>query len=130
MSEAEIAFMQIFSLFRTEVTEKDFVGVFRKPQNGTRFNKALINMSKHDFIDLVQGLVEWRILSYNESSEAYTTHPLVKGYFEHIFRDRKKLCHKAIYKYIGSYATEMPDTLEEMQPLFEQVYHGCKAELL
>ena len=23
----------------------------------------------------------------------------------------------------------MPDTLEEMQPLFEQVYHGCKAEL-
>ena len=41
----------------------------------------------------------------------------------------KKLCHKAIYKYIGSYATEMPDTLEEMQPLFEQVYHGCKAEL-
>ena len=73
MSEAEIAFMQIFSLFRTEVTEKDFVGVFRKPHERTRFNKALINMSKHDFIDLVQGLVEWRILSYNESSEAYTT---------------------------------------------------------
>ena len=48
---------------------------------GTRFNKALINMSKHDFIDLVQGLVEWRILSYNESSEAYTTHPLVKRLF-------------------------------------------------
>lgn len=85
-------------------------------------------MSKHDFIDLVQGLAEWRILSYNESSEAYTTHPLVKGYFEHVFEGReKKLCHKTIYKYIGSYAPEMADTLEEMQPLFEQIYHGCKA---
>lgn len=53
---------------------------------------------------------------------------MIKGYFESTFEDKnKRLCHKRIYQYIGSYAPERPATLEEMLPLFEQVYHGCKA---
>jgi tetratricopeptide (TPR) repeat protein len=53
---------------------------------------------------------------------------LIKGYFESTFDEKiKKLCHKHIYQYFGLYALEWPETLEEMQPLFEQVYHGCAA---
>jgi tetratricopeptide (TPR) repeat protein len=55
---------------------------------------------------------------------------LIKGYFESTFDEKiKKLCHKHIYQYFGLYAPEWPETLEEMQPLFEQVYHGCAAGL-
>jgi tetratricopeptide (TPR) repeat protein len=55
---------------------------------------------------------------------------LIKGYFESDFDvTNKKLCHKSIYQYFGEYAPEQPETLEEMQALFEQVYHGCAAGL-
>jgi len=130
MSKAERKFLNIFSLFRREVTEGDFDGVFRKEIEDTKFNDVLVRMSKLDFADLVNGLVEWRLISYDEMKKTYATHPLIKTYFESDFNKKdKKLCHKRIYEYIGGYAPEQADTLEEMQPLFEQVYHGCAAGL-
>jgi tetratricopeptide (TPR) repeat protein len=62
--------------------------------------------------------------------KAYATHPLIKGYFESDFDEKnKRLCHKCIYQYFGEHAPEQPENLKEMQPLFEQVYHGCAAGL-
>jgi len=130
MSKSERVFLNIFSLFRQEVTERDFEGVFRKKIEGTGFNEVIVKMSKLDFIDLINGLVDWRLISYDETKKLYTTHPLIKSYFESDFSERdRKLCHKRIYEYFGGYAPERPDTLGEMQPLFEQVEHGCAAGL-
>jgi hypothetical protein len=130
MSESERIFLNIFSLFRQEITEKEFAGVFRHEIEGTKFNDVLIKMSELDFRDLIDGLVDWRLISYDETKGSYATHPLIKGYFESDFDEKiKKLCHKRIYQYFGEYAPEQPETLEEMQPLFEQVYHGCAARL-
>jgi tetratricopeptide (TPR) repeat protein len=130
MSEPERVFLHIFSLFRTEVTENDFAGVFRHEIEDTQFNDVLVKMSELDFRDLINGLVDWRLISYDETKKTYITHPLIKGYFESDFDEKdKKLCHKRIYQYFGDYAPEQPETLEEMQPLFEQVYHGCGAGL-
>jgi tetratricopeptide (TPR) repeat protein len=130
MSDSERIFLYIFSLFRTEVTENDFAIVFRHKVKGTEFNKVLVRMHELDFRDLISGLVDWRLISYDKTKKTYTTHPLIKGYFESTFDEKiKKLCHKHIYQYFGLYAPEWPETLDEMQPLFEQVYHGCAAGL-
>jgi tetratricopeptide (TPR) repeat protein len=130
MSDSERIFLYIFSLFRQEVTEDDFAIVFRHKVKGTEFNKVLERMSELDFRDMINGLVDWRLISYDKTKKTYTSHPLIKGYFESTFDDKiKKLCHKHIYQYFGLYAPEWPETLEEMQPLFEQVYHGCAAGL-
>ncbi|MCP4609978.1 MAG: hypothetical protein GY845_14815 [Planctomycetes bacterium] len=130
MSEAERVFLNIFSLFRQDVTENNFAGVFRKEIEGAKFNEALVEMDELDFKDLTDGLVDWRLISYDEAKKTYSTHPLIKGYFESDFKpENKKLCHKRIYQYFGEDAPERPETLEQMQPLFEQVYHGCAAGL-
>jgi tetratricopeptide (TPR) repeat protein len=130
MSESERIFLHIFSLFRQEVTENDFAGLFRHEIEDTKFNDALVKMSELDFVDLINGLVDWRLISYDETKKSYAAHPLIKGYFESDFDEKdKKLCHKRIYQYFGEDAPEQPETLEEMQPLFEQVYHGCAAGL-
>lgn len=130
MSDAERTFLNIFSLFRRDVTEDDYAGVFQQALEETGFNDVLIAMDGLDFTDLVNGLVEWRFITYDAVNKTYTTHPLVKGYFESDFDENDKgLCHKHIYRYFGEDAPEQPDTLEEMQPLFEQVYHGCAAGL-
>jgi tetratricopeptide (TPR) repeat protein len=130
MKESELVFLNIFSLFRKEVTESEFAGVFQHKIEGTKFNDVLVKMSDLDFKDLVNGLVDWRLISYDETKNSYTTHPLIKTFFETAFYDEDKtLCHKRIYQYFGEHAPEQPETLEEMQPLFEQVYHGCSAGL-
>jgi tetratricopeptide (TPR) repeat protein len=138
MSEAERISLYIFSLFRREVTEEEFAGVFQhKPffqkESFTKekvFNDVLVKMNELDFRDLIIGLVDWRLIAYDETKKTYATHPLIKGYFESDFDEKnKRLCHKHIYQYFGEHAPEQPETLEEMQPLFEQVYHGCAAGL-
>jgi len=130
MSKPERTFLNIFSLFRGDITEDDFVGVFRHQMEGTKCNNALVEMDELDFRDLINGLVDWRLIACDETKKTYSTHPLIKSYFEADFSEKdKKLCHKRIYQYIGEYAPQQPETLEEMQPLFEQVYHGCAAGL-
>jgi len=126
LTEEQSGFMKVFSLFRRAVREEDFEGVFRAKME-TEMNQALTAMSEFKFKRMVDNLVDRRLVSKDQDN-TYATHPLIKNYFESIFdEDDKKLCHKRIYEYIGGYAPEQADTLEEMQPLFEQVYHGCAA---
>ena len=128
LTEEQSAFMKIFSLFRRAVREEDFEGVFRAKME-TEMNQALAAMSVFTFKRIVDNLVDRRLISRDQDN-TYATHPLIKNYFESIFDEEdKKLYHKRIYEYIGGYAPEEADTLEEMQPLFEQVYHGCAAGL-
>lgn len=130
MTEAERAFLMLFSLFRTSVTGREFYGFFRKKISKSRLNRKLCNISRADFIDLVEGLVKWGLIEYGESTKAYSAHPLIKKYFESLFEDEdRKTYHKEIFEHINSYAPAMPDTLDEMRPLFEMVYHGTRAEM-
>lgn len=124
LSEEQRSFMKIFSLFRTSVRDQDFDGVFRAKME-SKMNQLLRDISPFSFKRMKDNLCDRRLISKGQD-KIYTTHPLIKNYFESIFEDKdKKLCHKRIYEYIGSYAPERPETLEQMEPLFEQVYHGC-----
>jgi tetratricopeptide (TPR) repeat protein len=138
LSSDQRAFMRIFSLFRGAVGDSEFNKVFRE----------YIKLSDFHFKELVRDLTERRLIQSSESKakvlhsstdsleykplglSTYTTHPLIKGYFEESFTEEdKRECHKRIYQYFGEIAPKEPQTLEDMQPLFEQVYHGCSAGL-
>lgn len=111
-------FMKIFSLFRQAIGDSEFEAIFL----------PRIKMEPFHFKQMVNDLEKRRLITKGENT--YTTHPLIKGYFEAVFDEgKKKFCHKAIYEYFGKIAPKKPETLEEMQPLFEQVYHGCSAGL-
>jgi tetratricopeptide (TPR) repeat protein len=128
LNKEQQAFMKIFSLFRKAITEKDFEGVFRA-QMETKINQPLIQMSEFSFKRMVDNLSDRRLISKDQDN-TYSTHPLIKSYFDSIFdADDKKLCHKRIYHYFGENAPDEPETLDQMQPLFEQVYHGCASGL-
>ena len=129
LKEEQRTFMKIFSSFRTNVTEDDFECIFRQPIKRYHkvINRSLTLMEPFHFKNMVKNLCDRRLVSL-DTDGSYTTHPLVKNYFESVFDvQERKLVHKYIYYRIGKYAPEKPETLEEMQPLFEQVYHGCRA---
>ncbi len=128
LNEEQQALMKIFSLFRKGVREKDFEGVFRAEME-TQVNQPLIKLSVFSFKRMVDNLFDRRLISKDQDN-TYSTHPLIKNYFESIFEQAdKKLCHKRIYYYFGEDAPEYPETLDDMQPLFDQVHHGCAAGL-
>lgn len=128
LTQAQITFMKIFSLFRKSVRVDDFEGIFRSEMR-TSINQVIRYMSYFSFIRMKDNLCDRRLISMGQD-DTYTTHPLIKGYFESIMsEDDRKACHERIYEHIGTYAPEKPETLEEMQPLFEQIYHGCVAGL-
>ena len=63
-------------------------------------------------------------------------HPLVREHFGEKLKkgmpDAWRAGHDRLYEYYKGlpeklYGKELPDTLEEMEPLFRAVYHGCQA---
>ena len=66
--------------------------------------------------------------------EQLDCHPLIRAYFAHRLRsqspDAWQAAHTKLYDYYKSLPSKpQPDTLEEMQPLFRAVAHGCAAGL-
>lgn len=69
-----------------------------------------------------------------DNTEWLDMHPLVRDFFRNEFLLRaagfKRMVHQELYVYYCKLPEkEFPDTLEEMQPLFSAVAHGCAAGL-
>ena len=58
-------------------------------------------------------------------------HPVVRAFFagrlEETAPEAAKAAHEILYRHYAAAAPDLPDTLEEMQPLFHAVQHGVKA---
>ena len=66
--------------------------------------------------------------------EQLDCHPLIRAYFAYRLKgqspDAWQAAHTKLYGYYKNLPSkEQPDTLDEMQPLFRAVAHGCAADL-
>ncbi len=68
-----------------------------------------------------------------EHPQNLDTHPLVRQYFgrrlAELHPESWQQAHVLLYEYFKAAAKELPDTLEEMEPLFAAVRHGFAAGL-
>jgi tetratricopeptide (TPR) repeat protein len=68
---------------------------------------------------------------HSTQDEELDCHPLLREHFGEKLKveNPKAWCeaHGRLYEYYKSAAKEYPDTLEEMVPLYEAVFHGCHA---
>ena len=66
-----------------------------------------------------------------EQPQNLDTHPLVRQYFSkrlsELHPESWRQAHVRLYEHFKAAAKELPDTLEEMEPLFAAVRHGCAA---
>ena len=68
----------------------------------------------------------------NPQDEQLDCHPLIRAYFARQLKSQSlgawQAAHTKLYDYYKNLPSkELPDTLEEMQPLFRAVAHGCAA---
>ena len=82
---------------------------------------------------------EYRMMSVHAGQAAlFDCHPLIREYFGRQLKENHgevwRQAHTVLYEYYKAlperiYGKYLPDTLEEMQPLFKAVVHGCAAKM-
>ena len=99
---------------------------------GLTSNLQKLPFDKRQFT--LKRLRELRLLAEKDKDRPDTLdcHPLVREHFGEKFRQQNPAAwqeaHSRLYEYYKNLpAKQLPDTLEEMEPLFAAVAHGCQA---
>ncbi len=94
----------------------------------------LQKVGEAQWIGLLQELRDCKLLAQQSKCNpgVIDCHPLVREHFGEKLKNERpdawKEGHGRLYEYYKGVPTkELPDTLEEMEPLFRAVYHGCAA---
>jgi tetratricopeptide (TPR) repeat protein len=132
-SKAELDILYLMGLF-DRPAEKGAIDALRaKPEiKGLTDNLAGLSEAKWKYA--VEHLQELHLLGKEEEDrpDDLDCHPLVREHFGEKLKKNKSEAwqegHRRLYEYYkGVPEKEQPDTLEEMEPLFRAVYHGCAA---
>jgi tetratricopeptide (TPR) repeat protein len=131
LSEAERAFMTLFSVFRTPVNEAALSTMFRTASEHLILNTPLVTMTDAEFNDLISHLMNYRMLR-KADEQTFTTHPLIRAHYFGILSQREDAneTHEGAKNYYLSLAREdSPEfpTMDDLLPLIEVVYHACHA---
>ena len=92
-------------------------------------------IDEDDWLEAIASLrEEHHLLSQHDSGGDLDCHPLIREYFGGQLQTQQpqawQQAHERLYEYYKALPENpLPDTLEEMQPLFSAVAHGCAAGL-
>ncbi|WP_353571085.1 hypothetical protein [Candidatus Albibeggiatoa sp. nov. BB20] len=94
------------------------------------FAQPLNQLSELEFKNLVKKLENANLLFNSEID--WDCHPIIRQYFGQRFKDSQeelfKQAHLVLFEYYQSVPDKyQPDTLEELEPLYHAVVHGCLA---
>ena len=92
-------------------------------------------INEDDWLEAIAALrEEHHLLSQHDDSNDFDCHPLIREYFGEQLKVQQPIAwqqaHETLYHYYKALPEkELPDTLEEMQPLFSALVHSCAAGL-
>jgi tetratricopeptide (TPR) repeat protein len=129
---AEVDLLRILGLFSSPA-EKEEIAAVRATPPIPNLTEHLQLISETDWQNLVNKLRHLKLIASESAHRPGTldAHPLVREHFgkqlkqEHLEAWREG--NNRLYECYKASAKELPDTLEEMAPLFAAVLHGCQA---
>jgi tetratricopeptide (TPR) repeat protein len=125
----ELGILRIMSLF-DRPADMTVVNELRKDPAIPSITEALVGLSELEWKRACKHL---RDLGMLEEGNDLDCHPLIREHFAlELSREHEeawKKAHRRLYEYYRALPEkELPDTLEEMEPLYRAMGHGCKAE--
>jgi tetratricopeptide (TPR) repeat protein len=100
------------------------LGYFDRPAEPAALKLVLPEMEDHKYRAALKRLHDARLILTTDPAKPLDCHPLVR---EHFAAEATREGHARLYEYYKEQAPGLPDTIEEMTPLFNAVYHGCRA---
>ena len=132
-NSAELELLQVLGLFNRPAPREAIARVVQAPAI-SGLTDRLAKLGEAEWLRLLHKLREVKLLAreYQHRSDTLDCHPLVREYFGEKLRQQNPAAwqeaHSRLYEYYKNLpAKELPDTLEEMEPLFAAVAHGCQA---
>ncbi len=128
----ELAVLRLMGLF-DRPADAASIAALRAAPAIPGLTEALQNLNKVKWQEALANLRRIKLLGAELINEPDTldAHPLVREHFkQQLKRERTDAWREAnnrLYEHLKSTAKELPDTVEEMSPLFAAVLHGCAA---
>tara|TARA_B100000315_G_scaffold37340_1_gene31935 strand:- start:9253 stop:11865 length:2613 start_codon:yes stop_codon:yes gene_type:complete len=128
----EQVFLRMLGLFDRPTGEGEKDALLDKAS----FAKPLKNLSEGKWNNMLTHLKNSGLLLETEKGldkKTYDTHPLIRDYFGNLFKEEDeklwKEAHKVLFEYFQALPEKkQPDSLQDLEPLYRAVIHGCLAE--
>lgn len=128
----EVAILRLLGFFDRPADAASIQALRAKPAIPGLTGK-LVGLAEDDWRSAVTTLREHGLLAEADPREPETldAHPLVRVFFGAELEKRKKRSwvegNLRLYRHLCQAAPDLPETLEEMQPLYAAILHGCRA---
>jgi len=136
-NKAELDILYVLGLFDRPAS-KEAIDVLKEKSAIRGLTDRLEDLSYPQWQRALEHLRDLRLMAKKDQNSPHTIdcHPLVREHFGEKLKSRNpkawKEAHLRLYEYYKNlpeklYGKYLPDTLEEMEPLFAAVMHGCLA---
>lgn len=128
-----LALLRLLGLF-DRPADAGCLGALRKAPAIPGLTEPLVSLTDAQWNLCLSRLAQCGLISVQSDQSAIDCHPLIRGYFAKQLRDQNpdawRAAHRRLYEYL---TTTTPDkdepTLDDLQPLYQAVAHGCQAGL-
>ncbi len=138
-SRRELAVLKILGLFDRPASA-DCINALLKAPAIDGLTEPLVGLAGDDWLFTLTGLEAARMITLNRAGSSgellsLDAHPLLREYFARYLQEQSgdawRAAHRRLYEHLceNTQEGEMP-TLEDLQPLYQAVAHGCYAGLM
>ncbi len=132
----EVAVLRLMGLFDRPADAGCVAALRREPIPG--LTEPLAKLADDDWEYCLSGLEAAKLLTVNRDASgalvSLDAHPLLREYFARQLRDQQpdawRAAHRRLYEHLCATTPDKGEpTLEDLQPLYQAVAHGCQAGL-
>jgi hypothetical protein len=134
LAGTELAILRILGLFDRPVDEQT-VGALLKSPAIPGLTESLTDLRPTEWQTILAKLRRAKLLAREDPHNPgqLDRHPLVREYFGEQLRSQQreawKECNRRLFHYYRTLAPQLPNSFQEMEPLFSAVICGCNAGL-
>lgn len=131
--QRQLAVLRMMGLF-DRVADAGCIASLRRDGGIAGVSDAVALLSETDWNDTLQHLEDHHLVAVNRATHSLDAHPLLREYFAELLRTKTpeawRAGHRRVYEHLCA-STQEGDapTLEDIQPLYQAVAHGCQAGL-
>ncbi len=130
LGKPEVAILRMLGLF-DRPAEEDEIAALRAEPVVPGLTDALVGVDGRAWKKAVAKLGRVGLLEEQEQDKGLDAHPLVREHFGEQLKEEQPEAwregHRRLYEHLKNKARPLPDTIEEMAPLYAAVVHGCRA---
>ncbi len=130
--QRHLAILRLLGLFDRPAS-KDCLDALVKAPAIDELTGPLVGLEQRDWKVITNRLAEINLVTV-QADGGLDAHPLLREYFATKLRTQQpeawKAAHRRLYEHLCARTEDKPDaTLEDLQPLYQAVAHGCQAGL-